>query len=245
MNEAQQHDQIILAQLRDRASLSTIKDVIKVMENLDATLPAKDGVKWFNLLYLLVTKEIYQRPPVTGWADERWLIQLDISFAQFYFDALAHCSTNPTMVPRAWMALFESRYKPDIERVQFALAGMNAHINHDLPLAVVQTCNDLVIIPDRSTAQYRDYEAVNSILEAVEPEALRLLATGIVGEIAQNLSTITRLLTMWNVRTARDTAWTNAELLWQMRDLPTARESFLLVLDRLTGLAGRGLLTAI
>ena len=46
---------------------------------------------------------------------------------------------TPAM-PTAWQPLFERRADPGIEPIQFALAGMNAHINHDLPLAVVATC---------------------------------------------------------------------------------------------------------
>jgi hypothetical protein len=52
MNEDPQHDQIILAQLRNTASLSTIQAVIKVMQDLDVMLLDNDGVKWFNLLCL-------------------------------------------------------------------------------------------------------------------------------------------------------------------------------------------------
>lgn len=242
MNENQQQNQVILALLRDRATLSTVQAVIEVMQNLDTTLRASDGVKWFNLLYLMVTKAVYEKLSAAGWNDVRWITQLDIVFARFYFDALANWYTNPTMVPRAWMALFESCDRPDILRVQFALAGVNAHINHDLPLAVVQTCQDMQITPDRGSPEYRDYETVNGILNEVEPQALSILATGIIGEVAEDLNVLGRLLAMWNVQTARDTAWTNAEILWQLRDQPTVRESFLLVLDRMTGLAGRGLL---
>src|SRR5436305_3948271 len=155
MNEDQQRDQILLTQLGDTTSLSSIEDVIRIMEKLDAVLAAKDGVKWFNLLYLLVTKAVAEQTQAHDWADARWLTRLDITFAQLYFQALAHYCTERAKVPRAWMALFESRDKADIERVQFALAGVNAHINHDLPLAVVETCNALGITPSRSSAQYR------------------------------------------------------------------------------------------
>jgi len=78
---------------------------------------------------------------------------------------------------------------------------------------------------------------VNGILNDVMPGTLKVLATGILGELAQDMGTIGRLLAMWNVKTARDTAWTNA-------DLPSLSEDFMLVLDRMTGLAGRGLLIA-
>jgi hypothetical protein len=232
----------LLAQLKAAPVITTIADVITFMEDLDAVLPANDGVKWFNLLYLLVTKAISQGPPGGGWADAEWLNRLDVVFAQLYFDALERWHTAPSTAPRAWQALFEVRYRPDVERVQFALAGMNAHINRDLPIAVVQTCTALQIVPDRSSRQYADFEAVNGILSQVEPQALQYLATGILGVVAEDLGKLGHVLSMWSIRTARDTAWTNAEILWQMRDLAAVRDHFLLVLDRMTGFAGRGLL---
>ena len=77
------------------------------------------------------------------------------------------------------------------------------------------------------------------------PEILKDLATGIIGEVAQDTGTIGRLLAMWSMKTARETAWTNAELLWGLQDLPSLSEDFMMVLDRLTGLASRGLLTTV
>jgi hypothetical protein len=44
--------------------------------------------------------------------------------------------------------------------------AMNAHINHDLPLALVQTYEALDVIPDRSRLEYRDFEAVNGMHHA-------------------------------------------------------------------------------
>ncbi len=46
-------------------------------------------------------------------------------------------------VPLAWRPLVEQRAAAGIEPIQFALAGMNAHINHHLPLATVNTCTAL------------------------------------------------------------------------------------------------------
>ena len=245
MNEDPQYCQQILALLANRATLATIGEVIQVMQDLDSMLLSSDGVKWFNLLYLRVTQAVDEKPPASGWHDQAWLIQLDITFARLYFDALAYSCIDPTKVPRAWMALFESRDDPSIERVQFALSGINAHINHDLPLALVQTGTNLHIPPDRNSPECSDFENVNSLLNEVLPETLKVLATGVLGELAQDTGTIGRLLAMWNVQTARDTAWINAELLWQLQDLPSSSEDFMLVLDRLTGLAGRGLLTTV
>jgi hypothetical protein len=245
MNQDPHDCQKILALLANRATLATIGEVIHVMQSLDNMLLSSDGLKWFNLLYLRVTQAVYEKPPTGGWHDQKWLTRLDINFAQLYFDALAYACTDATKVPRAWMALFEVRNNPAIERVQFALAGINAHINHDLPLAVVQTGKDLHIPPDHTSPEYSDFENVNSVLSAVMPGTLHVLATGTLGELAQDTGTIGRLLAMWSVQTARDTAWTNAELLWELQGLPSVSDDVLMVVDRLTGLAGRGLLTTV
>lgn len=245
MNDDPHSCQEILTLLAKRATLATIGEVIQVMQDLDNILLSSDGLKWFNLLYLHVTQAVYEKPPEGGWHDQKWLSQLDVTFAKLYFDALAYSCIDETKVPRAWMALFEVRDNPRIERVQFALAGINAHINHDLPLALVQTCKEMNIPPDRNSPECSDFENVNSLLGEVMPGTLSVLATGILGELAQDTGTIGRLLAMWSVKTARDTAWTNAELLWELQDLPSLSDDLMMVLDRLSGLAGRGLLTTV
>ena len=41
----------------------TIADVIACMQAIDALLPANDGLKWFNRLYLMVTEQVDLHPP--------------------------------------------------------------------------------------------------------------------------------------------------------------------------------------
>ncbi len=86
---------------------------------------------------------------------------------------------------------------------------------------------------------------MNNILDIVEPQAMQILATGLVGHVAQNLGRLDDVIAMWKVRKARDTSWTNAEILWQIRSVQLLRNKFLRTLDRLTGFAGRGLLISI
>jgi hypothetical protein len=231
-----------LVQLLTVSEPATINDVIQVMENIDNVLPSNDGLKWFNLLYLMVTKAVRDNPPANGWNDPQWLNRLDVIFANLYFAAIVNWAQDPPTTPRAWRALLEARDRAGVARVQFALCGMNAHINHDLPLAVVQAGEELQLTPDRNSPQHSDFEHVNVILEAVEPQAMQHLATGIIGQIAQNLGRLRQVLAMWNVRQARETAWTNAEILWQIRNITIVRNKFLRVLDKMTGFAGRGLL---
>lgn len=216
--------------------ITTIADVIHVMRQIDAALPHHDGLKWFNLLYLKVTESVQNVPP--QWEDAAWLTRLDVVFAKLYFDALR----NPANASRAWRPLLQTRLRPGIAPIQFALAGMNAHINHDLPLAVVQTCAELGIALAKDTPQHRDFVRVNPLLETVEAEVKDFLATGIVGAVDQKLGRVDDVIAIWKIKKARDTAWDNAEVLWHLRDVKLPRQLFVRNLANLVELSSRGLL---
>ena len=234
-----------LAQILSTSEPNTIAEVLTTMDAIDNLLLNNDGLKWFNLLYKIVTVGIVNNPPPQGWNDPDWISRLDVIFARLYFDAILSSLQNSSSTPRAWQALFEARFNTGIDRVQFALCGMNAHINHDLPLAIVQLSTEFQLAPDDESPQHADFESVNNILDIVEPEAMQILAIGIVGQVAQHLGRLDDVLAMWKVRKARETSWTNAEILWQIRGVQLLRNKFLRTLDRLTGFAGRGLLISI
>jgi hypothetical protein len=91
-----------------------------------------------------------------------------------------------------------------------------------------------------ASAERDDYEHVNGLLETVIPSALQFLATRVLGEAAQDIGKIGRLLAFWNVCAARDLAWDFND---QLRALPSfARQVALTAQDKLTGALGRSLL---
>lgn len=229
-----------LLQIVSGASPVSIADVIAVMRRIDGLLPSTDGVKWFNRLYLMVTQQIDAQPPPNGWEDATWLMRLDVVFAGFYFAAIAGALHQTADTASSWNVLFEARNRAGVDRIQFALAGMNAHINHDLALALLQTNDELHLTPAVQSPEHDDYEHVNGLLEEVLPSALNFLATGIIGELAQDTGTVGRLLAIWNVRAARDLAWDFAD---HLRNLGGAsRDLALKAQDKLTGVIGRSLL---
>jgi hypothetical protein len=231
-----------LLQILAAAPPASIDDVIQRMQSLDGALPPGDGLKWFNLLYLMVTQEVRDHPPQSGFQDLPWLQRLDVVFAELYFSALSDFSKG-SPVASSWQALFEARQRTDVDRIQFALAGMNAHINHDLSQALLQMDDETHMGFTPDTPQHNDYEQVNGLLEQVLPQALQFLATGILGELAQDTGKIGRLLAIWNVRVARDLAWDFAGLLRGLAELP--REIAVRSQDKLTGTIGRHLLIPI
>jgi hypothetical protein len=143
-----------------------VAEVIAQLEAVGAALPATDGLACFNRMYLAVTKQVNAELGQGFYADPAFMTQLDVTFAGLYFSA-ADAAGDPAAVPLAWRPLMEQRDNTGIEPVQFALAGMNAHINHDLPLAVVATCAALATSPEAG-AHYADYQKVDQLLDAAE-----------------------------------------------------------------------------
>lgn len=233
-----------LARVISDSTVNSIEDVISVMRGLDDVLQNADGLKWFNLLYLRVTEGVRDSPPAEAWENQRYVERLAMIFAGLYFSAIASWQRDPDSVVRSWAPLFRSRQKRGVARVQFALAGMNAHINHDLPIALVQTSEEHGVVPRRGSPEHRDFERVNAILEVVAERVKEFLATGIVGEVDQDLGRLDDVVALWSVRKARETAYTNGEILWQLRGTPVLSDAFLRNLDRLVGLSSRGLLVA-
>jgi Family of unknown function (DUF5995) len=111
------------------------------MEAIGAALPASDGLACFNRMYLDVTRQVNSQLGQGFFADPVFMIQLDVNFANLHLAADA--AGTAAAVPLAWRPLVARRAVAGIEPVQFALAGMNAHISHDLPLAMVSTCTAL------------------------------------------------------------------------------------------------------
>ena len=126
--------------------------------------------------------------------------------------------------------------------LQFALAGMNAHINRDLPVALVRTCEGRQIELRRKSPQQRDFRKINSLLAVVEEQVKAELVTEALRDLDVALGDLDDVLAMWKVERAREAAWIYAETLWTLRDSPQRSTQFLRTLDRTVGFAGRGLL---
>jgi len=230
-----------LYDLLSGAAPSTIADVISRMQAIDALLPVNNGIKWFNRLYLMVTQEVDLQPPGGAWQSPVWLTRLDVVFAGLYFSALASFLAGNT-IPSAWSALFEARYRTGVDRIQFALAGMNAHINHDLALALLATDADLSIVPAANGPEHGDYQSIDALLKAAMPSELAVLATDTLGVLAEDTGKIGRILAFWDICQARDLAWDFANHLRTLN--PLSRDAALGAQDALTGALGRAILVA-
>jgi hypothetical protein len=235
------YDATILAAVS--APVQSVADVLQTMQTIEATCIDGDGLKWFNWLYLQVTQAVEARIAAGGFTDPAWLAQLDVQFARLYFGALqSSLSQQPTA--GCWQAVFESRNQVAIARIQFALAGINAHINHDLPEAIVATCEVTNTVPDRGT-HYNDYTALNSTLDSLVESAKQTLNVRLLGDALPAVSHLEDTIAAWNVSAAREAAWQNAFALWNLRLFSPAKASFLDALDGLTTVVSKTLLVPV
>ena len=226
--------------------VASIEAAIAVMTDIEQILPPTDGLWWFNHLYLRVTVAV--RLAIAQeheYRDPEFVHRLDVVFANLYFDAAAARGTKPATAPPAWRPLLEARTPIDRHPLQYALAGMNAHINRDLPAGIVAVYQQLGGAPTARGDRYEDFERVNGILESVESQVKLEFATGLIGKIDALAAPIDDQVAMWNVRAARDAAWTNAEVLWTLQSAPALRKDYFDRLDRFTGFASRGLLVPV
>jgi hypothetical protein len=221
----------------------SIAQVIATMQAIDTMLDDADGVKWFNYLYLTVTQIVDTSVSSGTFVDPQWITALDVTFANLYFDALrAANSTGPETAPLAWRPLFKNRNRGGIARIQFALAGMNAHINRDLVFALLDLYEQSGTAPDKSSAEFKDFTTINNLLEVAEAKAKPVLIAGTPLASSGQLEPLEDLIAMWSVAEARAIAWDRSQSAWHLRALPAIQRDTLDALDRATQFAGGALL---
>jgi len=224
------------------ADVDPIEAVAARMESIAAPLAEDDGVRRFNELYLAVTRAVAVESATAVYEDAAFVSRLDVVFADLYFAAIDDVAAGREP-PRAWAPLFEARAKHGIAPLQFAIAGMNAHINHDLVLALVATTKEFGCGLDHGTPQHHDYLAVNGLLNRVQDEIKERFTTGVIKDIDKAGGRVDDMVANWSVARARDNAWTQAQILDAIGADHFLREQFLVALGRNVGFAGRALLT--
>jgi hypothetical protein len=183
---------------------------------LDALPPERAGnrVAAFNDLYLTITRRVAAALR-DGADDPEFLELLDVEFAKRYFDAVDRWNRDDEDTPDVWEVLFKRARDLRMSRLAAAMLGINAHINHDLALALVATWNDWAR-PGR-----RDQPR----LSAGRPDLLRgdsAAAAGYSTEWQLEIDRLVGPLDDWSQRTlvtvTRAHAWDQALRLWAVRE---------------------------
>jgi hypothetical protein len=218
-----------------------IPGVLERMDAIETSLPRNDGVAYFNRMYREVTRLVQDAVAAHEFTAATFLERLDVHFANYFFAAYAAAETG-TPVAAAWEPLFEARQRPDTHPIQFALAGMNAHISHDLAFAVVDTCRETRAVPVDDCDEHRDFTRTNQVLSEASDEVKGWFLSGVVAELDSLGGRFDDSIAMFAIHVARAAAWQTSEMLWGLADNPRLDHLFREGLARTVELTSRGIL---
>lgn len=240
----------VLTPILQRTPVLHVADAVSVLTAIEDALappgvkPAQ-GIAWFNRLYLAVTSSVANSLDGPMFESPACVAELDVIFANLYFGALREYLAASADVPRAWWPVFAGSERPDVAPLQFAIGGMNAHINRDLPVALASLWHAAPGPSARPAldAQKRDYERVNTLLSAIETEVKAWFLTGPWQDLAQAFHGVDDVVATFSIKEARDAAWVQGEVLSSLGGPTTPLGArYLEAFDGVVGLAGRGLL---
>lgn len=214
----------------------------------------------FLSIYTAMTREVREGLDGTRFADPGWMRRYLVAFADYYRRAfVAFERGDLDAVPPPWRIAFGTAIRGDALVVQDAFLGVNAHVNHDLALALA----DVGLDPDREQKR-ADHRGINDVLARLvdaQQEALADVYAPGLGDVDAALGPFDESFTMLSLREGREQAWRIAVVLtdaglppvpayarWVLRTTATGGALFVLrpavdesLLEALHGVEAEGL----
>ncbi|HET6480440.1 MAG TPA: DUF5995 family protein [Actinoplanes sp.] len=201
----------------------SIGEVITMLATVQAILeelppsPAANRVSAFNELYLKITRRV-DGALVTGVNQPEFLELLDIEFAKRYFHALSLWNDDDEDTPDVWEVLFKRARDTGMSRLAAAMLGVNAHINHDLALALIGTWNELGAPEPGDDLIHPDYLLVNEIFYEEIPPLRRGFSTAWQRDLDEFVGPLDDWSQRMLVTVTRARAWDQGRRLWLLRN---------------------------
>jgi hypothetical protein len=198
--------------------LNTLDDVVNCFTTLERRFnEARDKRAVFATAYLTITRAMKSGIESGRFGDDDWVGIYLRSFARLYVEALRDYEEGDlARVPRAWRVAFDLGAAREGLIIQHLVLGINAHVNHDLPIALANAGID----PQRPR-RYDDHTSVNVVLGAT----LDALQDHVERLYSPVLRLFDNLLGRWDdefsftmVKNAREHAWLACLDLVEARD---------------------------
>jgi hypothetical protein len=197
-----------------------VTDLIRRMERQrDEFRSAQDPARFFLGTYLRITRAVAAEIDAGRFEDPAWVARLDVLFADLYLDAVAAHRRDPSSAPLTWRRAFEAR--PDLPPEAHVLLGVNAHINLDLPQALLAVISATDAADPRLMARRRrDHERIDRVLaDRVAAEDVALAQEGgRRGPLDRLLGPANRWASRAFLRESRRTVWANVAVLHRARE---------------------------
>jgi hypothetical protein len=197
---------------------TSIEDVIERMRALLAPMEASDDPRrHFLATYRRTTIAVHEALQADGFVDAPWVERWDVAFAGLYLDALEQWNAGDRP-SGPWVAAFEAAADHRVPPLRHVLLGMNAHINYDLPQALLAAITDDEFDDPSVVARRKvDHERIDGILasrvDAEDRELQRVEQPGDRTRLDRMLTPFNQAATKRFMRESRRKVWRNAILL--------------------------------
>lgn len=185
-----------------------IESLVRSMQvRLESLTPAQAHLAPFLGTYKRTTAAVGEAVDEGVFEDPVWVEAWDVAFAGLYLTALdSHLSGGRPSRP--WRLAFDP--PAGLPALRLVLLGINAHVNYDLPQALLAVISnedftDAALIESRR----RDHERIDDVLSArVAAEDAELEPAGRT-RLDRLLQPLNRLAARWFLREARQKVWDN------------------------------------
>jgi len=173
--------------------------------------------------YARMTANMFDGIEAGRFLDAAWTSALVHHFAGFYFSAQETYERTPAVVPAPWGMAFAAMTRGETTALQHLFLGVNAHINHDLVLALGDLLRGEASALQEPTQHLRhaDFSEVNRVIaetiDAVQDDVIErytpALALLDVGLVRLDEWLIVRLISRW-----REEVWQQGVRLAQLSE---------------------------
>ena len=185
---------------------------------------AGDPGLFFHATYLRTTRAVRDALRAGRFSDPDWVERWDVAFAEFYLDALRADSAGKA-VPGPWAVAFRSaRQQPSAPALRHVLLGMNAHINYDLPQALLAVISGPEFADPALLGRRRaDHQRIDEVLsQRVGAEDAELAGAVPRSAVDAALAPLNQAASRRFLREARAKVWDNTIELNAARSLGAA-----------------------
>ncbi|MBE2224900.1 MAG: hypothetical protein IAF02_25390 [Anaerolineae bacterium] len=182
-----------------------------------------DDKALFLRCYFMMTRNVLTAVNHHEFNDPIWVSNLLDLFANYYFVALSAYENDPASAPLVWQVAHNAAKNPTINAMQKLLLGVNAHINYDLVLTLV----DMLEMEWEShteemrNGRYADHCHINQIIgstiDAVQDEVLEP-AMPILDSVDKLLGPLDEKIILHLITHWREKVWHNATTLLTIPD---------------------------
>ncbi|HSM57497.1 MAG TPA: DUF5995 family protein [Candidatus Sulfomarinibacteraceae bacterium] len=199
---------------------------------------AADQRAVFLHCYMMMTDNMLRAVDAGEFEDRQWVSRLLHRFADYYFEALDVYEQDRDAAPAVWRTAHDATLAGKCRAVQRLFLGVNAHINYDLVLALVDVLEGEWPAADEALRQrrYRDHCYVNEVIartvDVVQDEVVER-AEPVMDVVDKLMGPVDEWLTAWLIRRWRDEVWHNA-MRYLQAEQPQARASLRLQIEAMT-----------